>query len=173
LIYIPPPNEENQKEGSDSKLVPEGEYLLSLKNCEEKWTPKKRKYVSIGFQILSGDHAGKWLNLSLWYEEKNEARLIDFSQKTLSQLLLCCGIEPAHFSDSDQLLHKKVIAKVKYLKDTWKSDRDGVEAFKNEIKSFKTYTQTQEDRDQHEDSSMFAQDEPDTGSDSGSDDIPF
>jgi hypothetical protein len=113
--------------GGNYDPIPEGEYTLMCLDAEEKETQSGGQMIKAKFEVVGGEHSGRWLWQNFNIINKNpKAQQIGRSQ--LVAWAAACGRPDA--DDTDKLLNKNFRAEVSIEKGT------GGYADSNRIKVF-------------------------------------
>ena len=143
-----------------SELMPKGNYSVAAVDAEIKRNQKDTaNYLRVSFQVIAGPWRGKFIGKAfmIWLPDnmtgKHEGgHIVDpqelskfqemrtKAEKLLAQLCRQIGI-PGMLEDTDQLVHKPVVAYVGVNKGSKRVGRDGQETVypdKNDIYGFRT-----------------------------------
>ena len=107
--------------------VPEGDYVLKALESEEKDTASGGQMIKVKFEVVGGDHNGRWV-----WQNFNTVNKSDVAQRIGRQQLVAwataCG--KADCDDTDKLIDKKFSATVSI------EPAKGGYAASNKIKAF-------------------------------------
>jgi hypothetical protein len=119
----------DETQDSDFAPIPEGEYTMEVKAAEIKPTKAgDGEYINIQTVVLGPSFAGRVVFTIVNIKNKNEtAEAIGLRQ--LKELRTACGI--AVLRDTDELLGRCFIGKVKIQKSSEYGDKNTVTSFKS------------------------------------------
>lgn len=101
--------DQNQK--SDFDPIPKGTYkVYGIESGLKSTVAGDGEYVAVTFEISEGQHKGRRIWCRFNIKNKNPIA-VEIGTKQLNSLCLALGID--HLQDTDQLIHKPVMAKVK------------------------------------------------------------
>lgn len=108
-------SEVDVNEGPSYELLPEGEYQLKAIDAEEKETATGGEMIVAKFEVIGGNHNGRWIWMNFNIVNKSEAAQ-RIGRQQLVAWATACGKPDAN--DTDKLLDKRFNAIVGIQKGT-------------------------------------------------------
>lgn len=94
-----------------TSILPPGEYVVAIANCEGKSWPSGDQYVSVTYKVQEGPSTGRTCfdSLSLW---DSEPKFRDMAYSKLKSIRKAVGLNPNVSGTTEELLGKVLTVKV-------------------------------------------------------------